>query len=101
MKGLVLTVRTWFHLFGKNDRHANRINYRFEADQEHCWLLFRSVSTSTPQDCFFYTVCQPFCPKPVVVPDVVVAKVQDPPLGPVELHPPGLSPAIQLAQNPL
>ena len=46
----------------------------------------------------FHTVFQPFCPKPVALPRVVVAKVQDLALGHVELHPTGLSPAIQPVQ---
>ena len=44
---------------------------------------------------FFYTVFQPLCSKPVELSGVVVAKVQDPALGLVELNPTGLSPAIQ------
>jgi len=44
---------------------------------------------------FFYTVFQPLCSKPVDLSGVVVAKVQDPALGLVELNPTGLSPAIQ------
>ena len=39
--------------------------------------------------------CRELCPKPVALPGVVVAKAQDPALGLVELHPIGLSPAIQ------
>jgi len=54
-----------------------------------------------PQVCFFYTVFQSLYPKPVTLPGVVVAKVQDLALGLAELHPTGLSPAIQPAQIPL
>ena len=54
-----------------------------------------------PQVHFFYTVFQSLCFNPVALPEVVVAKVQDPTLGLVELHPTGLSPVIQPVQNPL
>ena len=47
-----------------------------------------------PQVHFFHTVFQPFCPKTVAMPGVVVVKVQDPALDLVELHPIGLSSAI-------
>ena len=50
---------------------------------------------------FLYTVLQPLCPKPVALPEVVLAKVQDPTLGLTEPHPIGHSPAIQPVQIPL
>jgi len=46
-------------------------------------------------------VFQALFPKPVVLPGVVVAKVQDLGLGLVELHPIGLTPTIQPVQIPL
>jgi len=49
-----------------------------------------------PQVRFLYTVFQPLCPKPVALPGIVEAKVQDLPLGLDELHPIDLSPAITL-----
>ena len=54
-----------------------------------------------PQFHFPKTVFQPLCPKPVVLPGVVVAKVQDPAFGTVEPHPIGFSPVIQSVQIPL
>ena len=53
-----------------------------------------------PQVHFPYTVFQLFCLKLIVLPGVVVAKLQEPALGHVELHPTGLSPAIQPIQIP-
>jgi len=47
------------------------------------------------------TAFQPLCPKPVALPGVVVAKVQDLALGLVELNPTRLSPVMQPVQNPL
>ena len=44
---------------------------------------------------FLYTVFQPLCPKPVALPGVIVAKVQDPAFGLVESHPIDFSSAIQ------
>ena len=38
-----------------------------------------------PQVCFLHTAFQPLCPKPVALPGVVVAKVQDPAVGLAEL----------------
>jgi len=49
-----------------------------------------------PQFCFFHTVFQPPCPRPVALPGVVVAEVQELALGLIELHPIGLSPLIPL-----
>lgn len=46
------------------------------------------------------TVFQPLCPNPVVLPEVVVAEVQDPAFG-LEHHVVGLGPAIQPVQMPL
>ena len=54
-----------------------------------------------PQVHFLYTVFQPLCSKPVALPGVIVAKVQDPAFGLVESHPIGFSPAIQRIQIPL
>ena len=54
-----------------------------------------------PQVHFLYTVFQPLCPRPLALPGVVVAKVQDPTFGLVELHPISLSPVIQPVQIPL
>jgi len=50
---------------------------------------------------FLYTVFQPLCPKPLALPGVIVAKVQDPAFGLVEPHPIGFCPAIQPVQIPL
>ena len=50
---------------------------------------------------FLHAVFQSLFPKPVVLPGVVVAKVQDPALGLVEFHPTGLDTAIQSVQIPL
>lgn len=61
-------------------------------------ILLAHVQPSTdqyPEVCFLYTVFQSLCPKPVALPEVIVAEVQDSALGPVELHPIGLSPVIQ------
>ena len=38
-----------------------------------------------PQDPFLFTVLQPLTPKPIALHGLVVAKVQDPPLGLVDL----------------
>ena len=54
-----------------------------------------------PQVHFLYTVFQPLYPKPVALPGVVVAEVQDPAFGFVEPHLIGFSPAIQPVQIPL
>ena len=70
----------------------------------HLGTLLAHVQSSVNQYfqvCFLYTVFQPLCPKPAVLPGVVVARVQDTAFGPVELHPIGLSPGIQPVQNPL
>jgi len=69
----------------------------------HLGTLLAHVQSSIsqyPQVYFLYTVFQLLCPKPVALPGVV-AKVQDPIFGLVELHLIGFSPAIQPAQIPL
>ena len=70
----------------------------------HLGTLLAHVQSSVnqhPQVHLLYTVFQPLCPKPVVLPEVVVAKVQDLAFGLVESHPIGFSPAIQPIQIPL
>ena len=67
----------------------------------HLGTLLAHVQSSlnqNPQVHFLYTVFQPLCPKPVALPGVIVAKVQDPAFGLVESHPIGFSPAIQPIQ---
>jgi len=68
----------------------------------HLGTLLAHVQSSVnqhPQVHFLYTVFQPLCPKPVALPGVIVAKVQDPAFGLVESI--GFSPAIQPIQIPL
>jgi len=60
-----------------------RMPLAFLATWAHCWLLFSQTSTSIPR-CISFTVFQPPCLKPVVLPGVVVAQVQDLALGLVE-----------------
>ena len=70
----------------------------------HLGTLLAHVQLSVDQYskvCCLYTVFQPLCPKPVALPGVVVAAVQDLALDLVELLPTGLSPAIQPVQIPL
>jgi len=59
--------------------------------------MFSQALTNTSV-CFLYTVFQPLCPQPALLPEVVGAKLQDPALGFVELHPIGLRPGIQRVQ---
>lgn len=54
-----------------------------------------------PQVCSFHTVFQPHCPKPGVLPGAAATKTQDSALGIAELHPIGLSLAVQPVQIPL
>ena len=77
-----------------------RMPLAFLATWPHCAHVQLSID-QYPQVCFLYTVLQSLCSKPVVLPGVVVAKVQDLPLGLVEPHPIGFSPAIQPIQIPL
>ena len=70
----------------------------------HLGTLLAHVQSSVnqhPQVHFLYAVFHPLCPKPVVLPGVIAAKVQDPAFGLVESHPIGFSPAIQPIQIPL
>ena len=78
-----------------------RMPLAFLATWARYWLMFSQASTNTPQVHFLYTVSQPLCPKPVALPGVIAAKVQDPAFGLVESHPIGFSPAIQPVQIPL
>jgi len=75
-----------------------RMPSAFLATWAQCWLTFSQASTNTPTF-ISYTVFQPLCSKPVILPEVVV--VQDPALGLVKLHPIGVSPAVQPVQIPL
>jgi len=70
------------------------------ATQAHCGLMFSQVLTNTLTSASL-TVFHLLCPKPVVLAGVIMTKMQDPTLGLVELHPVGLSPAIQPVQIPL
>jgi len=56
----------------------------------------QSIMDQHPQVCFCHTAFQPLCPTPVALPEVAAAKAQDAALGLVELHPSGLSPAVQI-----
>ena len=70
----------------------------------HVGTLLAHVQSSANQHLrvhSLYTVFQPLCPKPVALPGVTVAKVQDPAFALVECHPMGFSPAIQPSQIPL
>ena len=73
----------------------------FLATWARCWLTCRQASINTPtptssaQERF-----QPLCPKPVALPGLLVAKVQDPAFGLAEPHPIGFSPAIQPVHIP-
>jgi len=70
----------------------------------HLGTLLAHVQPSInqyPQVHFLCTVFQPLCSKLVVLPGVVVAKVQDPAFDFVEPHPIGFSSAIQPVQIPL
>ena len=73
----------------------------FLATWAYCWLMFSQTSTNTPRVLFLCTVFQPHSSKPVVLPRLVVAKVQDTALSLAELHPTGFSPLIQPIQIPL
>ena len=72
----------------------------FSATWAHCWLTFSRLSANSPA-AFTSRKLSRHCSKPVVLPGVAVAKMQDPALGLVELHPVGLSPVIQPVQIPL
>ena len=50
---------------------------------------------------FRQTAFQPLLPKPVGLPGVVVTKMQDPTLGPIETHAINLGPSIESIQAPL
>ena len=52
-----------------------------------------------PQVHFLYTLLEILCLKPVMLPGVVVAQVQDPALGNVRLHSICLSPEISLSRS--
>ena len=68
---------------------------------DHLCTLLAHVQPSIDQYCqvcFLYIIFQSLCPKPVALPEVVVAKMQDLALGLVEIHPVGLSPDIQTVQ---
>ena len=70
----------------------------------HLGTLLACVQPSInqcPQVCFLYTVFQPLCPKPAVLPGVVVAKVQNLALVLAEFHFTDLSPLIQSIQIPV
>ena len=67
----------------------------------HLGTLLAHVQPNISQQCqlhFLYTVFQLLGPKPVALPGVIVAKVQDPTLGLAEPHPIGFSPVIQPVQ---
>ena len=70
---------------GNNISDTNRMSLAFLALTK----FPRSVTS---------TAFQPLCPKPVALSGVVEVKVKDLALGLIELHPTGLSPAIQPAQ---
>ena len=67
----------------------------------HCWLTFSQALTNTPRPFSSTQSLRPLCLKPVALPGVIVAKMQGPALGLVELHHTGLSSAIQLVHIPL
>ena len=50
---------------------------------------------------FHQAAFQPILPKPVGLPEVVMTKMQDPTLGPIETHAVNLGPSIQSIQVPL
>ena len=50
---------------------------------------------------FYQAAFQPHLPKPIGLPGVVVTKMQDPTLGPIETHTVNLGPSIQSIQVPL
>ncbi|RMC19616.1 hypothetical protein DUI87_03176 [Hirundo rustica rustica] len=67
----------------------------FLATRAHCWLMFNQLLTSTPQVPFLLGTVQPYCPQPIMLKGVIVAKVQDSAIGLIKLHLVRLCPSIQ------
>ena len=66
-----------------------------------CHSHVQSSINQYPQILFPRAACQPLCPKPVVSHGIVVIKVQDLALGPIETHTINLGPSIQSIHHPL